>query len=153
MPDYDTTGHVPGWVHASDGGDEPAEDRDQTGRDERGDELYREHVEGFGELDEQTQLTHLIEHGYWIRELRLMDDEHRATLHGATHSTGTPAGSPPDLADLADRAVKMAAGMREHVHAGDWASAYGAADWLADYAEQIESHVWAAHPDARPENW
>jgi hypothetical protein len=149
MPDYDTTGHVPEWVRDS-GDGEPAEDRDETGRAERADE----HVGGFGDWPELSQLAHLIEHGYWLRGLRAMGDDERRELHGGKHGTpGENLASPPDLADLADRAVGMAAALREYIHRGEWASAYGAADWLADYAEQIESHVWAAHPDARPENY
>ena len=61
------------------------------------------------------------------------------------------AGTEVDLLAEADRAVRMAGGLREHLVAGDWSSAYGAADWLMDLAEVIKAGVAEAHPDARPQ--
>jgi hypothetical protein len=58
-----------------------------------------------------------------------------------------------DLLVQADKAVSMAAGLREYLHAADWASAYGAADWLVDLAKLIRAQVVASHPEALPENW
>lgn len=56
-----------------------------------------------------------------------------------------------DLLAEADKTVRMAGWLREHLAAGDWSSAYGAADWLMDLAEVIKAGVAEAHPDARPQ--
>lgn len=113
-----------------------------------------EHVPGFHEWAELTKITHLIEHGHNLRQLRRLSDEELDLLHTASHQgDGHELPAPPDLPALADKAVSMAAGMREHIQAGRWGEAYAAADWLIDLADEIHSHVWAAHPEARPETW
>jgi hypothetical protein len=52
---------------------------------------------------------------------------------------------PPDLAELAEKAVRMAAGLREHVVAERWLDAYAAADWLADLAAEARTAVHDEH--------
>lgn len=115
------------------------------------------HEAAFEAMPEESRLVHLIEHGNWLRALRELDEAELDQLHSIAHSHGgngkPTTAAPPDLAALADKAVRMAGGLREHVHAQRWGEAYAAADWLADLADEIHSHVWAAHPDARPERW
>ena len=117
------------------------------------------HEQAFEAMPEESRLVHLIEHGNWLRALRELDEAELDQLHSISHSHGDRHGGngtpdrPPNLPALADRAVQMAAGLREHVIAERWGEAYAAADWLADLADEIHSHVWAAHPDARPDRW
>lgn len=115
------------------------------------------HEMAFEAMPEESRLVHLIEHGNWLRGLRELSEVDLDQLHAISHShppgDGKPPVGPPDLVALADKAVQMAAGLREHVHAQRWGEAYAAADWLADLADEIHSHVWAAHPDARPDRW
>jgi len=117
------------------------------------------HVTAFPALAEADQLAHLIAHGHLLGELRAIDNpRHLDELHWSHHPAGSSdpgdgLAEPADLAVQADKAVAMAGGLREHLHAGDWASAYGAADWLLDLAELIRSQVWGTHPEARPESW
>ena len=113
-----------------------------------------EHVAHFGSFGDQTQLAHLIEHGASLRHLRGLDDAELVEMHDAHHCTpGENLVPAPDLTASAEKLLKLAAGLREHVIAGRWSEAYAAADWVGDIADEIGSHVWAAHPTARPENW
>ena len=116
-----------------------------------------EHLTAFSALPEDSRYVHLIEHGHSLNAIRELDDDELAALHRQSHPAGNGAGvalpAPPDLLALADKAVRMATGMREHLAAQRWGEAYAAADWLTDLADEIHSHVWAAHPDARPETW
>jgi hypothetical protein len=113
------------------------------------------HIGGFARWEEPAKYTHLIEHGHWLSALRELTTDELNALHDRFHgsSVSQKLPDPPDLLAEADKAVRMAAGMREHLHAGRWGEAYAAADWLRDLADLIHSHVWAAHPEARPENW
>ena len=49
--------------------------------------------------------------------------------------------TPQDLAVLADKAVRMAAGMREHLAAGSLLDAWAAADWLGDLAQEVKDRL------------
>jgi hypothetical protein len=113
------------------------------------------HIGGFARWEEPAKYTHLIEHGHWLSALRELTTDELNALHDRFHgsSVSQKLPDPPDLLAEADKAVRMAAGMREHLVAGRWGEAYAAADWLRDLADLIHSHVWAAHPEARPENW
>ena len=110
------------------------------------------HVDGFSRWDETTQLVHLIEHGHRLDDLRRLSDDDRHGLHDVDHSHGEPAASePPDLLALTDKAVQMAAALNVHLQHERWSEAYACADWLGDLASEVKSHVWAAHPHARPD--
>jgi hypothetical protein len=113
------------------------------------------HEQAFEAMPEESRLVHLIEHGNWLRALRELDEAELDQLHsiGHSHGDGPKRTTPPDLDALADKAVRMAAGLREHVKHQRWSDAYAAADWLADLADEIHSHVWAGHPEARPDRW
>jgi hypothetical protein len=115
-----------------------------------------DHLDGFAAQEEVTRLVHLIEHGHLLTgELRAMPAAELATLHDADHCgrDGDALPDPPDLAAMADKAVGLAAGMREHMAAGRWAEVLACADWLAEIGLTVKSHVWAAQPEARPERW
>jgi hypothetical protein len=47
--------------------------------------------------------------------------------------------TPQDLLAIADRAVRMAGGLREHLVAGRLLDAWAAADWLGDLAEEVKA--------------
>ncbi len=55
--------------------------------------------------------------------------------------------SPQDLLALADRAVRMAAGMREHIVAGSLLDAWAAADWLGDLAQEVKAALPVSSQD------
>jgi hypothetical protein len=76
--------------------------------------------------------------------------------------------TPGDLLALAERAVRMAAGMREHLVAGSLLDAWAAADWLGDLAQEVkaklpvssqdilaavEGHQLPEYPRPAPEAW
>ena len=49
--------------------------------------------------------------------------------------------TPQDLAVLADKAVRMAGGMREHLAASRLIDAWAAADWLGDLAQEVKDRL------------
>jgi hypothetical protein len=55
--------------------------------------------------------------------------------------------TPQDLRDLAERAVRMAAGVREHVWAGRVLDAWAAADWLGDLAQEVKDRLPVSSQD------
>jgi hypothetical protein len=113
-----------------------------------------DHHGGFPDWSETAKVAHLIEHGNTLRTLRRLSDDELVLLHNASHDGGRlDMPEAPDLPALAERATKLAAGLREHIAAGRWGEAFAAADWLIDLGDEIHSHIWAAHPDARPETW
>jgi hypothetical protein len=55
--------------------------------------------------------------------------------------------TPQDLLALADRAVRMAAGMREHIAGGSLLDAWAAADWLGDLAQEVKAALPVSSSD------
>ena len=55
--------------------------------------------------------------------------------------------TPQDLLALADRAVRMAGGMREHIVAGSLLDAWAAADWLGDLAQEVKDRLPVSSSD------
>jgi hypothetical protein len=55
--------------------------------------------------------------------------------------------TPQDLLALADRAVRMAGGMREHIVAGSLLDAWAAADWLGDLAQEVKDKLPVSSQD------
>jgi hypothetical protein len=54
---------------------------------------------------------------------------------------------PQDLLALADRALRMAAGLREHLVAGSLLDAWAAADWLGDLAQEVKDALPVSSQD------
>jgi len=76
--------------------------------------------------------------------------------------------TPGDLLAIAERALRMAAGLREHLVAGSLLDAWAAADWLGDLAQEVkdklpvssqdilaavEGHQLPEYPRPAPEAW
>jgi len=55
--------------------------------------------------------------------------------------------SPQDLRDLADKAVRMAGGLREHIWAARLLDAWAAADWLGDLAQEVKDGLPVSSED------
>ena len=55
--------------------------------------------------------------------------------------------SPQDLRDLADKAVRMAGGLREHIWADRLLDAWAAADWLGDLAQEVKDGLPVSSED------
>ena len=55
--------------------------------------------------------------------------------------------TPQDLLAIADRALRMAAGLREHLVAGSLLDAWAAADWLGDLAQEVKDKLPVSSQD------
>jgi hypothetical protein len=49
--------------------------------------------------------------------------------------------TPQDLLAIADRAIRMAAGLRDHIVAARLLDAWAAADWLGDLAQEVKDKL------------